>query len=68
MLVKENNIENFSSDEFEFLKVKIHDNYLEIILNRPEKNINPTMIKELAICSDYANHTDRSNSNLQKRW
>lgn len=39
MLVKENNIENFSSDEFEFLKVKIHDNYLEIILNRPEKKM-----------------------------
>lgn len=68
MLVKENNIENFSSDEFEFLKVKIHDNYLEIILNRPEKKnaLNPKMIKELAICSDYANHTDKIRAVIYK--
>ena len=57
MLVEENNIENFSFYEFKFLKVKIHENYLEIILNRPDKKnaLNPTMIKELAICTDYAN-------------
>ena len=68
MLVKENNIKNFSSDKFEFLKVKIHENYLEIILNRPKKKnaLNPTMIKELAICTDYANHTDKIRAVIYK--
>ena len=61
MLVKNNLIENFDPVEFKFIIVKNHEDYLEIILNRPDKKnaLNSIMIKELALCTDYANSNDK---------
>lgn len=61
MLIKDQKIEDFINHDFKFLKVKIGDNFLEIILNRPEKKnaLNHLMIRELGICTDYANATKK---------
>ena len=37
MLVKKHLLKNFSSNEFEFIIVNDNGNFLEIILNRPDK-------------------------------
>lgn len=61
MLIKDQKIEDFINHDFKFLKIKIGDSFLEIILNRPEKKnaLNRLMIRELAICTDYANATKK---------
>ena len=61
MLIKDQKIEDFINYDFKFLKVKIGGNFLEIILNRPEKKnaLNHLMIRELGICTDYANATKK---------
>lgn len=61
MLIKDQKIKDFINHDFKFLKVKIGDNFLEIILNRPEKKnaLNHLMIRELGICTDYANATKK---------
>ena len=61
MLVKKHLLKNFSSYEFEFIIVNDNGNFLEIILNRPDKKnaLNSKMINELALCTDYANSNDK---------
>lgn len=61
MLVKKHLFKNFSSYEFEFIIVNDNGNFLEIILNRPDKKnaLNSKMINELALCTDYANSNDK---------
>ena len=61
MLVKKHLLKNFSSNEFEFIIVNDNGNFLEIILNRPDKKnaLNSKMINELALCTDYANSNDK---------
>ena len=51
------------------MKVKIGDNFLEIILNRPEKKnaLNHLMIRELGICTDYANATKKIRVVMDKK-
>ena len=60
MFFNKEKIKNFSEDDFNFLKIKIKTNYIEITLNRPEKRnaLNSEMINELALCTDYANQKD----------
>ena len=52
MLVQSHLLKNFSFHEFEFIIVNDNGNYLEIILNRPDKKnaLNSEMINELALC------------------
>ena len=54
---KEEYIENYDFSLNKFTLVNIVDNYLEITLNRSEKKnaLSTEMIKELAVCTDYAN-------------
>ena len=61
MLVKSHLHKNFSAYKFEFIIVNNNGNYLEIILNRPDKKnaLNSEMINELALCTDYANSNDK---------
>ena len=60
MFFNKEKIKNFSENDFNFLKIKIKTNYIEITLNRPEKKnaLNSEMINELALCTDYANQKD----------
>ena len=57
MFFNKEKIKNFSENDFNFLKIKIKTDYIEITLNRPDmKNAhNSEMINELALCTDYAN-------------
>ena len=60
MFFNKEKIKNFSENDFNFLKIKIKTDYIEITLNRPEKKnaLNSEMINELALCTDYANQKD----------
>ena len=60
MFFSKEKIKNFSENDFNFLKIKIKTDYIEITLNRPEKKnaLNSEMINELALCTDYANQKD----------
>jgi len=58
MFFKEEYIENYDFSLNKFTLVNIVDNFLEITLNRNEKKnaLSTEMIKELAVCTDYANN------------
>ena len=57
MFFKEGYIENYDFSLNKFTLVNIVDNFLEITLKRNEKKnaLSTEMIKELAVCTDYAN-------------
>jgi methylglutaconyl-CoA hydratase len=57
MFFKEEYIENYDFSLNKFTLINIVDNFLEITLNRNEKKnaLSTEMIKELAVCTDYAN-------------
>ena len=48
MFFNKEKIKNFSENDFNFLKIKIKTDYIEITLNRPEKKnaLNSEMINE----------------------
>ena len=70
MFFKEEYIENYDFSLNKFTLVNIVDNFLEITLNRNEKKnaLSTEMIKELAVCTDYANTKKERISFLQHGW